>query len=177
MPVFAFSGVAANESPSTGRYGDGRTPRAPARMTHRVVASDVTLQMFLANRVWFSACWWIATVVSTLVKTNGAYEDFDDIRPVMLAVWSVFEPCRLYVGYAGNLREKVPLVWGFVALSAAVSLPISLYFRFGQKQVQPFDKALHTVSILLIVFECVAGVRGARKVLTQQNLAFFDGER
>ena len=73
-------------------------------MLHRAVASDVTLQMLLSNHVLFSAAWWVATVVSTFVKTIGAYEDFDVIRPLMLDVWTVFEPCRLYIGYAGNLR-------------------------------------------------------------------------
>lgn len=146
-------------------------------MLHRAVASDVTLQMLLSNHVLFSAAWWVATVVSTFVKTIGAYEDFDAIRPLMLDVWTVFEPCRLYIGYAGNLRERVPLLWGFVALSLVVSLPLAAFFWFGQQQAQPFDHALNTVACALLVVECFAGMNGARKALREQNLAFFEGER
>jgi hypothetical protein len=58
-----------------------------------------------------------------------------------------------------------------------VSLPLAAYFWFGQEQVQPFDQALNTVAFILLVAECFAGVNGARKVLLEQNLAFFEGER
>ena len=177
-PVFTFSDAKMHaDAPGRGVDDDARPPPPPARMAHRAVASDVTLQMLLSNHVLFSAAWWVATVLSTFVKTNGAYKDFDDIRPVMLAIWTVFEPCRLYIGYAGNLQEKVPLLWGFVALSLVVSLPLAAYFWFGQEQVQPFDQALNTVASALLVAECFAGVNGARKVLREQNLAFFEGER
>ena len=177
-PVFTFSGAATHEdTPGRARDEDARPSVSPARMAHRAVASDVTLQMLLSNHVLFSAAWWVATVLSTFVKTNGARKDFDDIRPVMLAIWTVFEPCRLYIGYAGNLQEKVPLLWGFVALSLVVSLPLAAYFWFGQEQVQPFDQALNTVSFIMLVAECFAGVNGARKTLLEQNLAFFEGER
>ena len=177
-PVFTFSDAKMHaDAPGRGVDDDARPPPPPARMAHRAVASDVTLQMLLSNHVLFSAAWWVATVLSTFVKTNGAYQDFDDIRPMMLAIWTVFEPCRLYMGYAGNLQEKVPLLWGFVALSLVVSLPLAAYFWFGQEQVQPFDQALNTVTSALLVAECFAGVNGARKVLREQNLAFFEGER
>jgi hypothetical protein len=33
------------------------------------------------------------------------------------------------------------------------------------------------VAFALLVAECFAGVNGARKVLREQNLAFFEGER
>jgi transmembrane protein 17 len=55
-------------------------------------------------------------VVATFVKTNGAKDDFDEIRPVMIGMYALFEPARLYAGYAGNLQEKVPMLIGFVAL-------------------------------------------------------------
>lgn len=65
-----------------------------ARMAHRAVASDVTLQQLVSYNVYFSTLWLVATVVATFVKTGGARRDFDDIRPVMIAMYVIFEPIR-----------------------------------------------------------------------------------
>jgi transmembrane protein 17 len=178
-PVFQFSGVASGDTGGreAGGKQDANPPHAnPTRMAHRAVASDVTLQMLLQNNVFFSIAWWCATVISTFVKTNGAYEDTDDIRPVMLAMYTIFEPTRLYCGYAGNLQEKVPLLWGFVALTAIVQLPLAAFFWFGQGEVTAFDKALNTVFGLLLLAEVFVGIVASGKVLRNQKLAFFEGE-
>ena len=151
----------------------GSQPRAPVRMAHRAVASDVTLAQLVSNNIYFSACWWIATVSSTFVKTNGARKDFDDIRPIMISIFMVFEPVRLYAGVVGNLREKVPVLMGFVALSLFVTVPLFAYFWYGQEQVTAFDKALNTFALILTVAEVFTGVNAARKILASQSLAFF----
>ena len=118
-PVFTFSGASAGPDDG-GVVGSGAEPMGgngsktmtgvapgggwvagvddasggPARMAHRAVASDVTLQLLVSNNVYFSVCWWVATVVATFVKTGGAREDFDEIRPVMIAMYMIFEPIR-----------------------------------------------------------------------------------
>lgn len=99
-PIFSLSGAAGGG----GGGGCGQMPMAgvapggagggPARMAHRAVASDVTMQQLVANNVYFSVCWWVATVVATFMKTGGARKDFDDIRPVMIAMYMIFEPIR-----------------------------------------------------------------------------------
>ena len=113
-PVFSFTGAGLDDG--WGPSGDAAarrraapvSPRRPrVRMAHRAVASDVTLAMLVSNNVYFSTCWWVATVASTFAKTNGARRDFDDIRPIMIAMFMLFEPARLYAGFAGNLQEKV----------------------------------------------------------------------
>ena len=178
-PVFSFSGAAKEDGGRTVE-GDAREEsragsqlRAPVRMAHRAVASDVTLAQLVSNNIYFSACWWIATVISTFVKTNGARKDFDDIRPIMISIFMVFEPVRLYAGVVGNLREKVPVLMGFVALSLFVTVPLFAYFWYGQEQVTAFDKALNTFALILTVAEVFTGVNAARKILASQSLAFF----
>ena len=79
----------------------------------------------------------------------------------------------MYAGFAGNLQEKVPLLMGFVSLSFFIVLPVYAFFWYGQEMVQPFDKALNSVSIALIVAEVVAGMNAPRKVLRAQSLAFY----
>ena len=153
------------------------SPRRPrVRMAHRAVASDVTLAMLVSNNVYFSTCWWVATVASTFAKTNGARRDFDDIRPIMIAMFMLFEPARLYAGFAGNLQEKVPMLLGFVALSVFVAIPVLAFFWFAQEQATAFDRALNTVAVLIVLAEVVAGANATRKVLNAQSLAFFQGD-
>ena len=143
-PVFSFADNRGVEMTSVAPDASDTTARGGApRMAHRAVASDVTLQMLISFNVYFSVCFWVATVVATFVKTNGAREDFDEIRPVMICMYAVFEPARLYAGFAGNLQEQVPMLIGFVALSFCVALPLHFYFLAGQMGVVAFDKALN----------------------------------
>ena len=135
-PVFSFADNRGVEMTSVAPDASDTTARGGApRMAHRAVASDVTLQMLISFNVYFSVCFWVATVVATFVKTNGAREDFDEIRPVMICMYAVFEPARLYAGFAGNLQEQVPMLIGFVALSFCVALPLHFYFLAGQMGV------------------------------------------
>ena len=181
-PVFSFTGAGLDDG--WGPSGDAATrraapvsPRRPrVRMAHRAVASDVTLAMLVSNNVYFSTCWWVATVASTFAKTNGARRDFDDIRPIMIAMFMLFEPARLYAGFAGNLQEKVPMLLGFVALSVFVAIPVLAFFWFAQEQATAFDRALNTVAVLIVLAEVVAGANATRKVLNAQSLAFFQGD-
>ena len=91
----------------------------------------------------------------------------------MISIFMVFEPVRLYAGVVGNLREKVPVLMGFVALSLFVTVPLFAYFWYGQEQVTAFDKALNTFALILTVAEVFTGVNAARKILASQSLAFF----
>eukprot|EP00740_Mantoniella_antarctica_P022029 CAMPEP_0198705296 /NCGR_PEP_ID=MMETSP1468-20131203/390359_1 /TAXON_ID=1461545 /ORGANISM="Mantoniella sp, Strain CCMP1436" /LENGTH=163 /DNA_ID=CAMNT_0044464163 /DNA_START=18 /DNA_END=509 /DNA_ORIENTATION=+ len=150
--------------------------KGPTRRSHRAVASDVILQHMVAHNVYFSVCWWIATVLATFIKTGGSREDDDEIRPVMIVLFTIFEPIRLYAGFAGNLQEKVPLLMGFVSLSVFVILPVNAFFWYGQSAVQPFDKALNTVAMTLLAAEIVAGINATRKVLRAQQLAYYLSE-
>ncbi|EEH52630.1 uncharacterized protein MICPUCDRAFT_53205 [Micromonas pusilla CCMP1545] len=159
----AFNDVAAGAA----------SPHAPVRMAHRAVASDVYTQMLIHYNAYFALAWWIATVTSTLFKTKGSATDDDDVRPVMIAMFMIFEPCRLYCGYAGNLQEKIPLMAGFVLLSFFVVLPLHAYFWWGQDDASPFDKSLNNFACVLIFLECITGVNAARKTLAAQSLAFY----
>jgi len=176
-PVFSFADNRGVEMTSVAPDAADTTARGGApRMAHRAVASDVTLQMLISFNVYFSVCFWVATVVSTFIKTNGAREDFDEIRPVMICMYAVFEPARLYAGFAGNLQEQVPMLIGFVALSFCVALPLHFYFLAGQMGAAAFDKALNLFAAVYVIAQVVAGVVAARKILASQSLSFFMSE-
>ena len=176
-PVFSFADNRGVEMTSVAPDATDTTARGGApRMAHRAVASDVTLQMLISFNVYFSVCFWVATVVATFVKTNGAREDFDEIRPVMICMYAVFEPARLYAGFAGNLQEQVPMLIGFVALSFCVALPLHFYFLAGQMGAVAFDKALNLFAVVYVIVQVVAGVVAARKILASQSLSFFMSE-
>ena len=175
--MFSFADNRGVEMTSVAPDAADTTARGGApRMAHRAVASDVTLQMLISFNVYFSVCFWVATVVATFVKTNGAREDFDEIRPVMICMYAVFEPARLYAGFAGNLQEQVPMLIGFVALSFCVALPLHFYFLAGQMGAVAFDKALNLFAVVYVVAQVVAGVVAARKILASQSLSFFMSE-
>ena len=179
-PVFSFTGDPGRggvEMSSMAPDGADTSARQSApRMAHRAVASDVLLQMLLTFNVYFAPCFWVATVVATFVKTNGAKDDFDEIRPVMIGMYALFEPARLYAGYAGNLQEKVPMLIGFVALSLCVAAPLHVYFYAGQMRAVAFDKALNLFAVLYIIVQALVATAACRKILSVQSLSFFMSE-
>ena len=179
--MFSFTGdpgrggVEMSSMAPDGADTSARQASAP-RMAHRAVASDVLLQMLLTFNVYFAPCFWVATVVATFVKTNGAKDDFDEIRPVMIGMYALFEPARLCAGYAGNLQEKVPMLIGFVALALCVAAPLHVYFYAGQMRAVAFDKALNLFAVVYVIVQALVATAACRKILSVQSLSFFMSE-
>ncbi|KAG5459777.1 MAG: hypothetical protein BJ554DRAFT_8267 [Olpidium bornovanus] len=73
------------------------------------ISSSLPLQMLLYFNVWFSPFWWLATIIVTKFKVThfatGVFHEF--LMWTVIIVYAVSEPVRIYLGYNGNLREKV----------------------------------------------------------------------
>jgi len=91
---------------------------------------------------------------------------------IFLFIFGMVEPFRLYLGYTGNLREKVPQLIAFVFLTLFPQIfPIG-YFLIFQKNV-PFDFAVNLLMLCFLVPEFFIGCWTTRKLLQSQSTKFY----
>ncbi|KAH0625474.1 hypothetical protein JD844_015006, partial [Phrynosoma platyrhinos] len=78
------------------------------------------------------------------------------------------ETLRLYLGYIGNLQEKVPELAGFVLLSFLIEMPVLLFILTDEHIIRlPLEMAVHLVLLLFLASEIAAAFL-ALKVMTKQ---------
>ncbi|CAF1132330.1 unnamed protein product [Brachionus calyciflorus] len=93
-------------------------------------ASSLPLQIILYFNAYFSIVWAIGT--SFLWPILG-FSSTEDTRVwIILILFSfillvIFEIIRLYIGYVGNLSERVPELTGFWLLTLMIELPLSCF--------------------------------------------------
>mmetsp|Transcript_48815 Transcript_48815/g.145867 ORF Transcript_48815/g.145867 Transcript_48815/m.145867 type:complete len:271 (+) Transcript_48815:67-879(+) len=101
----------------------------------------------------------------------------------------VLEPCRLYLGYTANLRERVPELFLFVflcflcygAFAAQLVIPSAIEELSpkecstieGQSCVLPIEKACWMVRVVLLICEQVLGIRALRRLIKEKSARFF----
>lgn len=164
---------------------DVHDPEAPdddeITITNTEIASNLPLQMLLYFNVFFSIFWGALTLALMLFKENylAVNTAYRVLSPLLLSVWFVIEPLRLFFGYVGNLQEKVPQLTGFWLFTLIPQLPISFFFIValplrvnGTSTQLSFDRA---GSIILLGFTAIEGIVGylaLRRMVKSQVLKF-----
>ncbi|KAJ8272183.1 hypothetical protein COCON_G00110420 [Conger conger] len=116
------------------------------------VVSSLPLQMSLFFNMWFFPLWWISEVVMLDLKYPALPDYYKFILITVLTVMTLVEAVRLYLGYAGNLQEKVPELAGFWLLSLLLQFPLVLFQLFNEAiLIQPLERGIHIVLGLFIL--------------------------
>ena len=106
------------------------------------IVSSLELQISL-----FFHCRFSIVHVLILIIMQWQWQSRFEFQAMSAALWSVVEACRLYLGYAGNLGEQVPHLFGFLFLSV-----------FPQAMLLVFIMALqwrHGANAVCIVMNCL----------------------
>ncbi|XP_061628825.1 transmembrane protein 17B isoform X3 [Phyllopteryx taeniolatus] len=117
---------------------------------------------------------------SNLQQKYSALPDYYKfILVTVLILMTVIEAIRLYLGYVGNLREKIAELAGFWLLSILLQLPQILFQLFNEAiLVQPLERGIHIVLALFILTQAVAGFVALRDLVrhtgSQFHLRQFD---
>jgi hypothetical protein len=98
--------------------------------------------------------------------------------PGLLVVFAVFEPLRLHLGNSGNVREKVPLLAGFLVASVIPQFIALAFLTFVQPLILkglflPVEIAGGVVYLLLLVAQFVVAYRTSRRFVRRQAAAFY----
>ncbi|KAI4874968.1 hypothetical protein NFI96_032976, partial [Prochilodus magdalenae] len=139
----------------------------------REVVSSLPLQMSLYFNLWFFPLWWISEVVMLQLKYPALPDYYKFILITILILMSLIEAIRLYLGYAGNLQEKVPELAGFWLLSLLLQFPLTLFQLFNEAiLIQPLERGVHIILALLILAEALSGFVALRAMVRQTESRF-----
>ncbi|XP_042267078.1 transmembrane protein 17B [Thunnus albacares] len=143
------------------------------------VLSSLHLQMSLFFNMWFFPLWWISETVMLHLKYPALPEYYKFILVTVLILMTLIEAIRLYLGYAGNLQEKVPELAGFWLLSILLQFPLILFQLFNEAiLIQPLERGVHIVLAIFILTQALSGFVALRDMVrhteSQFHLRQFD---
>ncbi|XP_049808186.1 transmembrane protein 17-like isoform X3 [Schistocerca nitens] len=99
------------------------------------------------------------------------YDSYVSFQVLLTAAGN--ECLRLYLGYIGNLSDKVPELAGFWLLSLVPQLPLQLFLLLNQNiMLQPLEQIVQSLSVLLLIIQLLTGffaLRHSSKVHAEQS--------
>ncbi|KAI6215801.1 hypothetical protein M3Y94_00427700 [Aphelenchoides besseyi] len=124
------------------------------------ILSSLPLQMCLHFHLYLLPFILVSQISCFALK----YDYLHPINQVVLIAFHLIfvsvELCRPYLGYYGNLCEKIPALSGFCTLSLILQLPITLFFCFNEGIYPlPLERFVYIIQIVFLVLEiCISGV-------------------
>ncbi|XP_038008828.1 transmembrane protein 17B-like isoform X2 [Motacilla alba alba] len=144
------------------RTWDSGTAHA-SQPAHKVLSS-LPLQVMLYFNVYYFPVWCLAEGIMLHLKF---------LLVTAFLILSLAEGSRLYLGYLGNLQEKVPELAGFLLLSFLIQLPLLLFLLMdGQVIHLPLEVPMHSLLLAFLLLEIVAAFLVLR-TMTKQLAAQF----
>ncbi|XP_040191764.1 transmembrane protein 17B-like [Rana temporaria] len=135
--------------------------------------SSVPLQMALYFNVFFFPFWFISEIIMLELKyfLLPSYHQF--LLVTAITIITVIEILRLYLGYIGNLHEKVPELAGFLLLTFLIQMPLFLFLLTDEKiLILPLEVAVHAIYVILLNMELLVSFF-VLKIMTRQLATQF----
>ncbi|CAE7365445.1 tmem17a, partial [Symbiodinium sp. KB8] len=95
------------------------------------------------------------------------------IVPIFSGIWVLVEAIRLWLGFSGNLRERVPELAAFVLLTVFPQIPIMLLLGFIAVDRVPADAVTAAPQLVFLLLEAVVSFRTVRALMRKQTAEFF----
>ncbi|XP_052538413.1 transmembrane protein 17 [Tympanuchus pallidicinctus] len=154
-------------------------PQYPSERADNEILSSLPLQMSLYFNVYFFPFWWLSTVVMLQLKYPVLSDYYKFILVTIMILTSLIEVIRLYLGYMGNLQEKVPELAGFWLLTLLLQLPVILFLLFNEGlNIQPLERSVNIIFALFLIFQVIAAFvtlkRMVNKLAAHFHLNEFD---
>ena len=119
-------------SVTTGLGGRGaNTMETAAIKLGNQLMSNLPLQVLLYLNVIYFPCWLSVILMVVSVKFHLLNYLYKFVLVTILVAVIVIEIVRLYLGYLGNLTEKVPELAGFWLLTILLQLPLQGFLLFN----------------------------------------------
>lgn len=140
-------------------------------------SSSLPLQMLLYFNVCFFPCW-LFSLTFVLPVLTLATANYNVILMVFAFLFKAIIECvRLYLGYAGNLAERMPELTAFCLLTIIFQIPLSIFLLIYQLivtiEVQlSLIFAVEVLYITFLVLEAIFGIYAVRIMVTAQSSRF-----
>ncbi|XP_034954684.2 transmembrane protein 17B-like [Zootoca vivipara] len=138
------------------------------------VLSSLPLQMMLYFNAFFFPFWCLSEGVMLELKYSllPTYYQFLLVSAYLMIISA--EGLRLYLGFIGNLQEKVPELAGFVLLSFLIETPVLLFILTDEHIIRlPLEMAVHLVLLLFLASEITAAVFALKGMTRQLARQFY----
>lgn len=120
--------------------------------------SSLPLQMALYFSVIFFPVWLSSMAVMLHLKYGCLTILYRFLVTTVLLAAIGNECLRLYLGYIGNLSDKVPELAGFWLLSLVPQLPLQLFLLLNQNiLLQPLEQIVQSLSVMLLITQLLTG--------------------
>ena len=137
------------------------------------IVTDLPLQMSLFFNVCYFPPWLIISITIAEVKYDSLNYLYKFILVTVLIAITVIEIVRLYLGYLGNLTEKVPELAGFWLLTILLQLPLQGFLLLNEDLIiLPLERAANILMVLMILVELVTGFLALKRITTHQARKF-----
>ncbi|XP_006016812.1 transmembrane protein 17 isoform X1 [Alligator sinensis] len=137
------------------------------------IVSSLPLQMSLYFNLYFFPFWWVSSVVMLQLKYSVLPDYYKFILVTIIILASLIEAIRLYLGYIGNLQEKVPELAGFWLLSLLLQFPLILFLLFNEGlKIQPLERAVHIIFAFFLTFQVIAAFLALKRMVNQLATRF-----
>ncbi|XP_062446393.1 transmembrane protein 17B-like [Rhea pennata] len=149
----------------------------------REVLASLPLQMMLYFNVYYFPFWCLAEGMMLQMKYSLLPRYYQLLLVAAFLILSLVEGFRLYLGYIGNLQEKVPELAGFLLLSFLIQLPLLLFLLMDNNIIRlPLETAVHILYLAFLASEIPAAFFAlktmTKQLATQFHLQQFkDGDR
>ncbi|CAL1534846.1 unnamed protein product [Lymnaea stagnalis] len=138
------------------------------RKNHEYV-TNLPLQMVLYFNCFYFPFWFIGNLVVLDVKWVRLDELYRIVLVAIYIVYFIIEIVRLYLGYLGNLMERVPELAGSWLLTLLLTTPLILLLLINDNAlVLPLERALHIVKIIMVLLEVFIGYFAIRTMVNYQ---------
>lgn len=151
--------------------------KKPARIEIEY-SSSLPLQMLLSFNNCFFPFWALSFIfILPLLAPNSSNQH------VILMVFGfgfkfIIECIRLYLGYAGNLAERMPELTAFCLLTILFQIPLTIFLfvyplvtaAYGLKM--PLVSAIEIIYMAFLLFESIFGVYAVRVMVAAQSSRF-----
>ncbi|KAJ8312209.1 hypothetical protein KUTeg_009582 [Tegillarca granosa] len=135
--------------------------------------TSLPLQMLLYFNIFYSPFWLTGTLVAFEVKWSYLDILYRIILIAIYGVYTIIEVIRLYVGFMGNLTERVPELAGCWLLTILIQFPLILLVLLNDEAiVLPLERAVHIVEAFFVFFEIVIGYFAIRTMVNYQVTKF-----
>ncbi|XP_056630963.1 transmembrane protein 17-like isoform X1 [Diorhabda sublineata] len=134
------------------------------------VLSNLPLQMGLYFNVVLIPVW----IIFIFLFINKNYWHYDELyRYLSLTVVCIVvcvEMLRLYLGYEGNLKDKIPELAGFWMLSVLLQFPLQGFLLFNPYfQMCVTEIVVQSIMFILLCIQLVSGYCALKYTLTEQS--------
>ena len=135
--------------------------------------SNLPLQVLLYLNVVYFPCWLGVILTVCSVKYHLLNYLYKFVLVTVLVAIVIIEIVRLYLGYLGNLTEKVPELAGFWLLTILLQLPLQGFLLFNTDLILvPLETSAGSVMMILILLELLAGFVALRRITRHQANKF-----